>query len=314
MSYDQVAGTAVSSTLRFGNGATTVHTLDQGELTLIQHGTSGQTTSMPMIWTAGGLLLQRGADSFGYDGLGRLTSASTVGLYGEVHSQSFVYDAWGNRTQSLVATTGSGVVPAESLSWTAAYGGDNHLPGTVHAPGGDLLTGALYDDFGRLQQIWAIPGQSDSQTAWIYDSSGRITAENGVSFLLDAEGLRFRRTKPDGSIQYTVYGFSRDPLSTFETVLATLTQSGTASMVGQPAASTASTAAPTLQKRRAQKTAPLPVVGTPYGKMKAPPARVLTPERRANPAMHPAKSSETKKVQMPTVMMASRARSAASVH
>jgi hypothetical protein len=43
-----------------------------------------------------------------------------------------------------------------------------------------------------------------------------MTMENGVRFLLDAQGLRFRRTKPDGTVQYTVYGFNRDPLSTFE--------------------------------------------------------------------------------------------------
>ncbi len=35
-------------------------------------------------------------------------------------------------------------------------------------------------------------------------------------YLLGGSGLRFRRVKADGKKIYTVYGFNREPLSTFE--------------------------------------------------------------------------------------------------
>lgn len=225
MAYDQVAGTQVSNNLTFGNAATTLRTFDKGELSLIRHSSTGNVDANPMSWTAGGLLLSRSSDTFTYDELGRLKSASTTGLSGEVHSQIFTYDAWGNRTQNQVSTTGAGVTPDESLNWTATYATDNHLPANVYDPQGSALpTGASYDAFGRLTRVWAIPGQVSSLTSWIYDASGRTTMENGVRFLLDAQGLRFRRTKPDGNVQYTVYGFNRDPLSTFEATAPTPVQ------------------------------------------------------------------------------------------
>jgi RHS repeat-associated protein len=79
-----------------------------------------------------------------------------------------------------------------------------------------LLTGAQYDGLGRLKQVFAIPGRTDTLTQWDYDAAGRVVGENGVGFLLDAGGLRFRRTRIDGSRQYTIYGFNAEPLVQFE--------------------------------------------------------------------------------------------------
>jgi hypothetical protein len=208
--------------------------------------------------------------------MGRLSYAKTVGLSGEVHTQNFTYDAFGNRTQNQVANSGSGVIPAESLSWTATYGTDNHLPTQVQSPSGTLLTGAQYDDFGRLKQVWAIPGQVDSYTDWIYDSSGRMTMENGTRFLLDAQGLRFRRTKPDGTINYTVYGFNRDPLATFESAI----QSPASAPMVAASKPAAESGAKTSPRRRAKSGSAESAPGVPYGQMRTVPPHLTVPERR----------------------------------
>ena len=217
MDYDQVSGTAVTDTLTYGNGAKTLSTSDQGELSHVTHSLAGSAVEdSALSWTAGGLLLNRGADAFGYDRLGRLSSAVVHGVQGDTLSQGFGYDMYGNRTQSSVSLSG-GISP-EALSWTAAYDATNSLPNQVASPSGTLLTGAQYDGFGRLLQVWAIPGQSSTQASWTYDVEGRVVQENGTKFLLDASGLRFRRAHPDGSFEYVVYGFDRDPLSTFGSV------------------------------------------------------------------------------------------------
>ena len=215
MDYDQASGTAVTDTLTYGNGAKTLSTTDRGELSHVTHSLGASAVEdSALSWTAGGLLLNRGADAFAYDPLGRLSSAVVHGVQGETLTQGFGYDAYGNRTQSTVSLSG-GASP-EALSWTAAYDGTNSLPKQVLAPSGNaLLTGAQYDVFGNLLQVWAVPGQSSTQASWTYDVEGRVVQENGTKFLLDANGLRFRRAHPDGSFEYVVYGFDRDPLSTF---------------------------------------------------------------------------------------------------
>lgn len=219
MDYDRVAGTSVADTLTYGNGAQTVSVTDKNELSRVTHLLGGQAIEdSALTWTAGGLLLGRGNDTFGYDRLGRLLSTTVQGVQGESLTQAFGYDMYGNRTQSSVSLAGGGVSP-EALSWTAAYDGTNSLPSKVVAPSGaSLQTGAQYDAFGRLSQVWAVPGQSGTMASWVYDSQGRVVQENGTRFLLDASGLRFRRVHPDGRFEYVVYGFDRDPLSTFGSV------------------------------------------------------------------------------------------------
>ncbi|MBI2400883.1 MAG: hypothetical protein HYV23_07515 [Deltaproteobacteria bacterium] len=216
--YNQVSGTAVTSTVLYGNGASTALKADKGELVHVtQSASTGVVEDAALTWTAGGLLTNRGSDSFTYDGLRRLTGATVYGLNpGEVTTQSFQYDTRGNRTSSGFTYTGS-QKPDELLAWTATYDGTNGIPSQVQTPNSAALqTGAQYDDFGRLTQIWSIPGQSGSQTSWAYDPAGRVLMENGTSFMLDSKGLRMKRMKADGSISYTIYGFNREPLSSFE--------------------------------------------------------------------------------------------------
>ncbi len=228
MDYPLASGSTVQTVLTFGTaGASSpiksTSTTTLGELRNVTHANVTMSQSNDITWSWGGLMLSRGSDQFNYDALQRLNHAVTTNIDGSVLTQDFAYDRFGNRTKNR-ATISSGNLPDEVLNWTATYDGTNSLPGTV-APldyttglptGSSLATGAQYDNLGRVKQVWAIPGNTASMTSWDYDASGRVVLENGTSFLLDGEGLRFKRMGSDGSIQYTVYGFNREPLSVFE--------------------------------------------------------------------------------------------------
>lgn len=221
LDYDQVVGSSVSQTLTYGNGTTTVSKEDQGELVRVTHSApSGVLEDNALVWTAGGLLRQRGTDLFEYDELRRLKTSAVAGLNpGETVTQNFSYDRYGNRTGSAFAYTGPGK-PDELLSWTATYTSGNDLPSQVQTVTGPLSTQVAYDSLGRMIQVKAIPSLDSSLTRWTYDATGRVVEEtvNGrtTKFLLDGEGLRFKRLAPDGSVVYTVYGFNREPLAQFE--------------------------------------------------------------------------------------------------
>ena len=104
------------------------------------------------------------------------------------------------------------------MSYGLTIGTDNKLPATTNA---GVLTGAQYGGLGRLSQVFAVPGDDTTLTSWTYDALGRVVSQGGAgayaeTYLLDGAGLRFKRVKADGTIQYRVYGFDREPLSTFE--------------------------------------------------------------------------------------------------
>lgn len=259
--YDQSpSATGYFDKLTYGNGATTTSTMSKGELVNVVHSVLGDSTLNPltgnqqvnaMAWTAGGLLLSRGGDTFQYDDLKRLQSATIKGLNpGESMQQSFVYDRYGNRTSSTANYTAGtgGTRPAEALTWTASYDPAlNALPSSVTSPSGALSTGVQYDDLGRISQVWAVPGQSSTLTSWQYDDTGRVVKENGTSYLLDGQGLRFKKSKADGSVQYTVYGFNREPLSTFEVAAPTTTSTFSTLSASTQSTSKGKSTSPTLQ-------------------------------------------------------------------
>ncbi|MDP2874616.1 MAG: RHS repeat-associated core domain-containing protein [Holophaga sp.] len=170
-----------------------------------------------LTWSADGLLTDRGSDHFEYDALGRLNLSRVSGPDGSRVQQNFAYDVWGNRT-STVSTALAGGLPEEAANYAMSYGSDNRIPNFTAA---GANTGAIYDGLGRLTQVNAIPGQENSRTSWTYDGMGRVIAQGGAraeyseSYLLDGSGLRFRRNKADGSREYVVYGFNREPLSRF---------------------------------------------------------------------------------------------------
>jgi len=227
--YGPCSGSSVTDTLLFGNGATTSSRMDQGEHAQVTHNVVSGLTNNHQVnycgWTAGGLLLYRGPDAtnslgtndtFTYDALQRLTGTTVRGLTSsETITQNFGYDRWGNRISSAYSYTGSDQ-PSEPKNWTATYDSTNSLPTSV----GTLDTGVVYDDFGRITQVYAIPGDVSSLTAWGYDSANRVIQESTLgtttNFILDGEGLRFCRMTAAGSYEYTVYGFHREPLIQYD--------------------------------------------------------------------------------------------------
>ncbi len=169
-----------------------------------------------------GLLRPNGQGWSGYDALQRLNHAVIKGLSGSTQTQDFDYDRWGNRIKSLSCNSAGDVLP-EVRSWEASYDATNSLPKQVtrldangKATAYTDVTGVVYDNSGRITDVLAVPGDQTTYTHWGYDPMGRVVQENGSTFLLDAEGLRFKRMKADGSITYTVYGFDREPLTVFE--------------------------------------------------------------------------------------------------
>ncbi|MDP1832371.1 MAG: RHS repeat-associated core domain-containing protein [Geothrix sp.] len=219
MAYDQVINGEAGERLSYANAATTTwqRNIDQ-ELSRVIHGAGGATIEDASVaWSNDGRMFIRGADIFEYDGLGRLAKATVYGVNGERTQQTYGYDLYGNRT-SVGSTALIGSLHAEAVSYWLTIGTDNRLPSTTNA---GVSTGAQYDGLGRLSQVWAIPGDTTTLTTWNYDALGRVVAQGGAlvyaeAYLLDGAGLRFKRVKQDGTIQYRVYGFDREPLSTFE--------------------------------------------------------------------------------------------------
>jgi YD repeat-containing protein len=220
-----VSGSTFKTVLGYGGGTavSTTTTFTKAELAQVDHAYSNGRSSLPVTWTAGGLMLSRGSDRFEYDALQRLTYAKTIGVAGTIE-QTFQYDQWGNRTQNRF----SGTKADETVCWDAVYDATNSLPGQVMLVDPvtkqqqyAISTGAIYDDMGRISQANAVPGNPQSLVQWGYDASGRVVKENDASFLLDAGGLRFKRIKADGSISYTIYGFNGEPLEVFEVPVST---------------------------------------------------------------------------------------------
>lgn len=177
----------------------------------------GVVEDSSLTWSTDGFLTDRGSDHFEYDSLGRLILSQVTGPDGTRTQQNFAYDSWGNRNSTTSAALAGGL-PTEAAIFALNFGSDNHIPGLTQ---NGASTGVDYDGLGRLKQINAIPGRDDSRTAWGYDSLGRVVSQGGAktewmeSYLLDGAGLRYRRTKADGSREYMIYGFNREPLSRF---------------------------------------------------------------------------------------------------
>ncbi|MBS1580601.1 MAG: RHS repeat protein, partial [Bacteroidetes bacterium] len=138
--YDQLAGSAVVDTVTLGNIAWTTTTVDRGEVARVTHSAlSGLLEDDLITWSAGGLMLSRGTDHWGYDPLQRLASASVVNPKdNSTVTQTFGYDGFGNRITSTADYGGAAPANKEGLTWTADYPSGNDLPKALAAPGGNL--------------------------------------------------------------------------------------------------------------------------------------------------------------------------------
>lgn len=200
LTYDDT--TWMPKNLAFGNGASTFlqYRPDQVGLGSLSHYASGGGSPLVQwayIYDSAGNLKTDGEDSFDYDLLGRLKLATVKRLDGSSVSQTFTYDAFGNRLSS----TASGNKPSSVINMafrvdTVELNQRNQLP--VQTDLG-ALTGAQYDEQGNLTYIWTKPGDPTTQLGLLYDALGRAiqmsdAARSGFveRYFYSTDGLRVR--------------------------------------------------------------------------------------------------------------------------
>ncbi len=162
--------------------------------------TTGSTIVQNLVYTreGGGRVHERQdlanniTETFGYDGLERLTSWSWTGPAG-ARGVQYVYDDLGNLHQRNI-TAGPGT------SVTYNYGGADFGPHQVASDGSS--TAFAYDDLGH--QLVA-PGRSFAWNA--FDEPLSVTTGAGTYALVyDADLARFSRTDPAGDTRYSYGG------------------------------------------------------------------------------------------------------------
>ncbi|WP_316412837.1 RHS repeat domain-containing protein [Mesoterricola silvestris] len=135
-------------------------------------------------------------DVFGYDALNRLVSATLQSPSYGPQSQTFTYDAFGNRISGATTSPGTVCPSTAYVSFDpndAALWGHNRLP--VQMANG-AYTGAQYDAQGNLTQVFERPGESGKVITLGYDALGRVTSvehsSRGVQerYQYRADGLR----------------------------------------------------------------------------------------------------------------------------
>ena len=168
------------------------------------------------VWSTADRLVSRGADTFGYDALARLTSSTVAGT-----SRSYGYN--GDGLVQSRTSTGSSV----TMLWDSASN-----PARLAAAGSDLIVyglGPLYSVNGTtvttyardgLKSIRAEMNGSTVTGSWRYLAYGEIAQSNGASMptslgyagqLLDPSGLYNMRARwyDPGSARF----LTRDPLA-----------------------------------------------------------------------------------------------------
>ena len=226
LGYD--ATSWMPTSLSFGNGASTLlgYRPDQVGLASMSHyaiGGGSPQSQWSYLYDAAGNLKTDGEDTFTYDLLGRLTNVALKRLDGSTVTQSFTYDAFGNRLSSQA----SGNVPTSVLNVsfspnTVELNQRNQLP--VQTAAG-ALTGAQYDEQGNLKYIWTSPGNPDTQLGLTYDALGRVIqlsdSKRGTveRYYYSADGLRVRVEEYLGGVlqktRYNVYNDQRQLISKY---------------------------------------------------------------------------------------------------
>lgn len=240
LNYDPTTWNLV--TMAYTNSATATYQydLDQSRLSVLTHAIPGQISRRwEYKYTDAGRVGTDGEDYYGYDLLGRLTSASVRDVAWEPTAtdisksvrQSFSYDGFGNRIESTVRyftnwtqgstppTTGMALTstpttfPALEVAFAAGSAAlmKNQLPLTL---ANGASTGAAYDYQGNLNQVWARPGDSSTQVTLSYDALARVsscTSKAGTElFTYDDEGLRIKVVNAaQGKTTYNIYNEAR---------------------------------------------------------------------------------------------------------
>ena len=169
------------------------------------------------------------AQSFGYDGVNRLLTASEVSTVtgGQSWTQTFAYDRFGNRALTAGLALQPALTPRAVTDFDPAT---NHIVGRTYDPAGNLTTDGLgrtftFDAEGRQVQAGGTAGSityaydgegrrisktvSGSTNVYVYDAFEKLVAEYGSAPLLDTlyltpDGLGSNRLVSDsqGSVVY----------------------------------------------------------------------------------------------------------------
>ena len=207
---------------------------DQAGLGVLTHyvqGSPSPTKQWTYKYDFAGRLITDGEDSYTYDGLDRLSTATVKHLDGiTTLNQTFAYDSFGNQTSSVLSplpTDLYGVINNFTFqgSELAALAGTNHLP--TFASG--VPTGAAYDAQGNLTQIYRQAGSSvGNGLALSYDALGRVTQVvddknlTTEKYFYTPEGLRSRieiyKNAVLQTIRYKLYNDQRQLVSEYEAI------------------------------------------------------------------------------------------------
>jgi RHS repeat-associated protein len=147
----------------------------------------------------GQILLENGTlgkDEYGYDKLGRLTSARETPTGGSCTTRSYKYDKDSNR-EEMTATPGVGGVCSSSGGTTKKYAYD--------AADRLLAEGLTYDHFGRIAGLpGSLAGGKALTTEYFSNDMVAMQSQNGVTntFQLDAT-LRQRQRLQAGGLEGT---------------------------------------------------------------------------------------------------------------
>jgi len=150
---------------------------NSGQLMAIGSNPSGQPSSING---------QNRTQSFSYDDLGRLVSASSWGI----SQRSYSYDRWGNRTGMSDSITGA----SQNVSLQLSSGAPTNRITSVINNG--VNSSYVYDGAGNLI--------SDGAHNYQYDGEGRIASIDGgaASYSYDSVNRRVKKVTTDGSTYY----------------------------------------------------------------------------------------------------------------
>jgi len=170
-----------------------------------------------------------------FDTLGRLISAKMRILSGQDVTQTFTYDAFGNRLSSVVDRVALPVGPIQNNFTNVTFNASdlvatNGIPAFTNL---GVATGAVYDAAGNLAQILKQAGAPSRLVTLTYDTLGRIIGmadqENATTeyYYYTPEGLRTRietyQGLPPGGLKLTkvklmIYNDQRQLVSQYELV------------------------------------------------------------------------------------------------
>gem|GEM_PF-5714365 len=189
--YNQTTSWSLAS-LAFPGTIATQYTYDTDQVRLksLKH-FAAQNTAWAYTYDSAGRLKGDGEDSYSYDVLNRLATATIKRPDGTTLGQTYSYDGYGNL--SSIVNTGNTAGIQGVFQFKPSDFSTNRLPAKLLS---GAVSGAGYDAQGNLTDVYMTPGQSTTSRSLTYDALGRVlTVYNATTatterFQYTPEGLR----------------------------------------------------------------------------------------------------------------------------